>query len=664
MRYSRLIFIVFLSLITFISNAQETSRLPKELMGNWFLANGNRSWKVGFYEDRVAYDSEVWEYGSIHTNKKITSINLKEGTHNALLELQINEAGKLILFSGKNKIFLSRSPGGKRKFSQAENELTSKIFKTDTATYAGIIRNFTVGLGFNTGQLLASNLITGATDSYLINIKSDGTFKVRVPMNYPLECMVQFPFQTMYIILEPGMKTFQLFDLKISNSTNLFMGAGSAVNTDLAALKSTMIHNWMLIDKDIHDFNASQYKAYFLKLQKQRLLGIKKYKDTAGMSKLSEKQLSQNIKFSIANNLLDIGHTLGMARNKAGTLPTLNQLAFGDAYPMTLPYMDFMRDLPFGDNHSVTSNDYFILLKRIDNLDLMRKKVVLARYQVYAKELEKKQDLKPSEKSILKTLNNIVTQGINDQNLKAYLNQWAVMDTFSIGRVDEFKSKFVQQENENRRRVLFELTGKDLAFEQEILNAQANTSTGKFSDFKILDTAELINLKKEFTFTEIYGILSSYNYGLAKLIEDNKLKIGYTNNESPKTQGDLVFDEIIGKYRNKVIYVDFWATWCSPCRDAIRLIAPIKEELKNEEIVFLYISDESSPTNTYNSVIPNIKGEHYRLGSDQYNHLKQKFKITGIPHYALVDNKGRIVSTDFQLHDQQLKTKLLELAKE
>ncbi|MFP5082143.1 hypothetical protein, partial [Pedobacter sp. JCM 36344] len=491
MRYFRLLFIFFLSLITFISNAQKTSRLPKELMGNWFLANGNRSWKIGVYEDRIAYDSEVWEYSSINSNNKITSINLKEGTHNALLELQLSKAGKLILFSGNKKVFLSRSPNGKRRFSQAENELTSNVFKTDTATYAGFIRNFSVGLGFNTGQLLASNLITGVTDSYLINIKSDGTFKVRIPMNYPLECMVQFPFQTMYIILEPGMKTLQLFDLTDSSSTNLFMGAGSDMNSDLAALKSTLNHNWNLIDTEIYNFNADQYKSYFLKLQKQRLVELKNYKDTAGMSKRSEKQLSQNIKFNIANNLLDISHTLGMARNKASKLPTLDRVAFDDAYTMTLSYMDFLRNLPFGTNRSVTSNDYFILLKRIDNLDLMRKKVVLARYQVYAKELEKKQDLKPSEKSILKTLNEIVTQGINDQNLKAYLNQWAVMDTFSVGRVDEFKSRFMQQENENRRRVLFELTGKNLTFEQEILNAQAITSTGKFSDFKILDTVEL-----------------------------------------------------------------------------------------------------------------------------------------------------------------------------
>ena len=42
-------------------------------------------------------------------------------------------------------------------------------------------------------------------------------------------------------------------------------------------------------------------------------------------------------------------------------------------------------------------------------------------------------------------------------------------------------------------------------------------------------------------------------------------------------------------------------------------------------------------------MIPDIKGEHYRVETDEWNFFASKFNISGIPHYVLVDKSGNVV---------------------
>jgi thiol-disulfide isomerase/thioredoxin len=126
-----------------------------------------------------------------------------------------------------------------------------------------------------------------------------------------------------------------------------------------------------------------------------------------------------------------------------------------------------------------------------------------------------------------------------------------------------------------------------------------------------------------------------------------------------------LFDEIIKKYKGKVVYVDFWATWCSPCRSGIEQIKPLKEELVGENIAFVYITGPSSPKGTWANMIPDIKGEHYRVSSDEWNYLGSKFNITGIPHYMLVGKNGEMINPNLNhMGNAELKAELLKRVKE
>ncbi len=181
-------------------------------------------------------------------------------------------------------------------------------------------------------------------------------------------------------------------------------------------------------------------------------------------------------------------------------------------------------------------------------------------------------------------------------------------------------------------------------------------------DFNPLTDAQKAEIS---TLPEAYQkVLLQANEETLLIFENNKKKSGFTINQAGEVSNEDLFASIISKFRGKVLLVDFWATWCGPCRMANKVMTPMKEELKDKDIVYLYITGETSPQKLWENMIPDIHGEHYRVTDAQWEYLSKNFAIRGVPTYFIIDREGNIKfkQTGFPGVDK-MKEELLKVVK-
>ena len=135
----------------------------------------------------------------------------------------------------------------------------------------------------------------------------------------------------------------------------------------------------------------------------------------------------------------------------------------------------------------------------------------------------------------------------------------------------------------------------------------------------------------------------------------------------PDVPGDELFQTIVSQHPGKAVFFDLWATWCGPCMKGIEKMEPLKEELKEKDIVFVYITDESSPLAEWSEQVLKIPGLHYRVGPSIWPLLfgpKDATRVNiSIPQYYLYNRQGERVWEELGFNDEVWKPSKKKLAK-
>jgi thiol-disulfide isomerase/thioredoxin len=698
-----------------IKPAKTTQLLPAELRGNWFdKTTGN--WELGVFEKYIVYKNKLWTYTMPKSEKMLNSILITNNGLSKKLFYKVADKGNLMIGETAQTLKQYSNEEKARKVKSIDDKpYELPVFKVDSATYSGYIRNYTTKSGAKTMAVHVDDIIVGNQSTYLVNIEPSGYFTVRLPLYYPHLVWVRSSIFNGSVFLEPGKEVFQLLD---GSKSKLYMGDLAKINSDIERLEKINSSDYYQIQNNILNMSPAQYKPFIDKMESKDILALDSVWKTKAISDKAYQIMKMNLQYNYAGYKMFYEIDWESAYRAKNNIPREQRTLNVKPDSLTIDYLDFITNEFVNNPIAVIAPNYNTFINRLKYLDIIsdRNSMTLnTSVSSIAEELVKTgYELTESEKEMVEKSKEIDLVN-NSQEQKQYNEKYqASINAFyqkyqnniqqlykenpkaSVSHFEEYfkKNNIELTDNENELlKVMVEYSKSDAAIKIKQFYEQYGDSISAFyrnndsfvnnifnskrSDIRNEKLKALFNIEQGIAtdlmtaqdycrkiveeispvrFFELQAIrqkiktpfIAEYielcNQWTKMKLEANKKKTGYIVNETPKTEADKIFEAIVAKYKGKIIYVDFWATWCSPCRSGIEQIKPLKEELVGKDIVFVYITNPTSPQTTWNNMIPDIKGEHYRVAQDEWNHLTAKFNISGIPHYVLVGKNGEVIN--------------------
>ena len=97
--------------------------------------------------------------------------------------------------------------------------------------------------------------------------------------------------------------------------------------------------------------------------------------------------------------------------------------------------------------------------------------------------------------------------------------------------------------------------------------------------------------------------------------------------------------------KGKYVYIDLWATWCSPCKEQIPHLQRLERVFKKKKSVFVSISCDEDREAWLNYLHRNKMGG-IQLNFDGNPLFRGAYEVKAIPRFILLDKKGRVIDPD------------------
>ncbi len=269
--------------------------------------------------------------------------------------------------------------------------------------------------------------------------------------------------------------------------------------------------------------------------------------------------------------------------------------------------------------------------------------------------------------------NEILSSALSDTILLIWSNRY-------ILQKEDLYNKFIYEKLYSIKNTGYLLNSIYLFSCQQLINL----STTKFLNYELRDSLDIVKrykfiqenlngtLKEYLISNTFYTALTNsipisedfyskfistcqdknFTFLLERKLYDKKLMSLPSNTKSILLSIDgkttLDFQNLLNSYKGKYVYIDFWASWCAPCRVEMPFSNNLKHVLKNKDIVFIYLSTDENISSWKNaSDDENIDPLNSYLILNSFNSpLISKYKIQTIPRYILFDREGRLLNID------------------
>ena len=123
----------------------------------------------------------------------------------------------------------------------------------------------------------------------------------------------------------------------------------------------------------------------------------------------------------------------------------------------------------------------------------------------------------------------------------------------------------------------------------------------------------------------------------------------------------------LAQFKGQVVMINFWATWCGPCRDEMPLLEDIYKKYKPMGFTMLGVNVEPNSKAAEEWLGKLAKPVSFPIAFDTDSKVSKLYKVAGMPNTVIVDRKGnvRVMHRGYKAGDENIYlTQIRTLLKE
>ena len=634
----------------------------KQLFPSYWRDDQTGDWELALFEDFAIYQCKFWDYEQCDVNPKTSEaeITMRNGNEELKVKVGKNKKGKRTMQIGQKKVVYSMITSRFMPDHPTKDTRTDFVdsgYKTDTITVAGWIKDMPEQFKQQkTFEFAHNSFITGEELSVHADLDSLGRFIAKIPVQNSSEFFCDWSRCFVRTMLEPGKTYFMLYDFK--EGRRYFMGEDARLQNEL--FKYPLDWESLRMEKGA-DFD--QYIASADSLIKA------KYAYIDELCKAHPTLSTRFQQYRKGNTLWQQARDFGQSRFR-GKNYELSENAKKFAYDtfwtkLEKPYTlhrelhdflrDYLADATNKQSYAIRITDQNMELYASNDEEL----ALLTRWQNWA--LETTAAIEAASTTEEKQR---IAQEQNDENAELIKAVNKILDGPRANKV--INGQFLVQQLKVGRQVLDSLNAdpliKDIYLSSQAYDMIDNRRTSLLP--QVLDT--LKTMISNPICLERVEVLNA-RYLAIENREFDKLVLKSSEDLANLSEGEALLKKILEPYKGKFVLLDIWGTWCSPCKEALSHSTEEYARLKDYDIEFLYLAN-NSPQESWENVIKeyNVSGDnvaHYNLPAEQQAAIERHLDVHSFPTYKLFDREGNLLDIEVDARHLEELVRLLEQLK-
>lgn len=603
------------------SNTYDISLIPvpkdkqplKSVEGNWFADDVQGRWTYGIYDSLVIANNRLYDLKAFRKKGKrlILAAQSRTDGSSVTLQLMLRKDGSCLiaLDGGESQRYVRTRPD--TPAVEADNGYGDDFFRSDSVCLQGYLDGYDPRLGFDSGILYLEDEITRQDYPVVVPIKPDGSFQCKFVLQHPIchnlllnDSWISYYAEpgdtaTLYLSWEDLMARSRARDNSYPLPHTAHMGRRADLSYLATTLKQSFYYPYDKLSKAQKTLTPAQFqeqlKPVVAQWQQQADSLCHLYAPSQKAVSLIRNQMAMQVGSTYLN--------FQMSRNYYAQQDSTNRVL--QVQP-DASYYNFLKEMPLNEQSALANSNISTFINRFEYMNPLD-----AAYSTYAH------------------LSN--------------------EETFKALPVEEQQILLQMKLCETKDSIINSLC----ATPSPLLWQVARIRNLRFTLSDVLkrrQDAEVFLTRVEKTLTHPYLRATARNL-LDELCPENRP----ASYQLPEGKATDIFRRIIAPHAGKVLFVDFWATTCGPCRGGIQATADLRKQYRNHpEFQFVYITSETeSPEKSYTDYVEkHLKGEAcYRLTDTEYKYMRQLFQFNGIPHYVVVEKDGSISTEEVGTHN-------------